>query len=44
MHKTKQDIVPLETTFSLFEGLPPIFPSCYPLFGRIEYYHGYWTG
>ena len=43
MHKTKQKR-PLEATFSLFEGLPPIFWNCYPLFDRIEYYHGYWTG
>ena len=44
MHKNKTRIVPLETTFSLFEGLPPIFPELLSSFGRIEYYHGYWTG
>ena len=34
MHKTKQKH-PFGPTFSLFEGLPPIFPNCYPLFDRI---------
>ena len=44
MHKTKQKH-PFGANFlSLFEGLPPIFPNCYPLFDRIECNHGYWTG
>ena len=43
MHKTNKTSL-WSQLFSLFEGLPPIFPSCYPLFDRIECYHGYWTG
>ena len=44
MHKTKQKTSLWSQLSPLFEGLPPIFPNCYPLFDRIECNHGYWTG
>ena len=44
MHKTKQKTSLWRQLSPYLKGLPPIFWNCYPLFDRIEYYHGYWTG
>ena len=44
MHKTKQESSLWRQLSPYLKGFHLFFPSCYPLFGRIEYYHGYWTG